>query len=544
MASMDRTTNELVNQLALVFDHTADMLCLLTVIDVERFRVELVNCAATRYAATFGFDLNRESVVGMDSNSAIEIAPQVWREEIALHVRYLREAVRMREVVSFESRVGDTAEPLWVEVLITPVHDGQADVSHVLWSARDVTSARRDREERGRLEAQLRHVQKLESLGVLAGGIAHDFNNILTAIIGFTELAAQQVGESSTASGYLNEVIKSSRRAADLCKQMLAYSGKGRLLSEHISLNDLVREMAAVLDVAISKKAVVRLDFDPASPMVDGDSAQIQQVVLNLIMNASDALGQLPGVISISTRTLACTAEFLASTWLNDQLAEGEYAVLEVADTGCGMDESTRLRIFDPFFSTKFPGRGLGLASVMGIVRAHRGAIQVESERGDGTTIRIYLPLATRRMLALPPRRPVNAEHGGGLILFVDDEPSLRALGEELLMALGYGVVTAEDGQDAVNKFRRHRGEFSLVILDLTMPRMGGEEAFHALREIDPCIPILLSSGFDAHETGQRLQRAGLSGFIQKPYQLHVLASAVGAAMAAARIAESSSTGR
>ncbi len=519
------------------------MLCLLSVQPDEHFRIESINRSACNFARMFGVALSDDQFRGADVDSIVQSLGGPAHEEAALHLRHVREALRSGETVTFETRIGDDLDPLWADVMVTPIQDDTQATTHLLWNARDITAARRDREERGRLEAQLRHVQKLESLGVLAGGIAHDFNNILTAIIGFTELAAQHLPPKTPAEDYLKEVINSSRRAADLCKQMLAYSGKGRVVSEPVNLNEVVQEMASVLDVALSKKAVVRLDFDPSPSMVEGDSAQIQQVVLNLIMNASDALGQLPGVISISTRIEHCNETFLESTWLNDNLPAGDYVKLEVSDTGCGMDESTRLRIFDPFFSTKFPGRGLGLASVLGIVRGHRGAIQVESERGDGTTIRVFLPAAKPRVSRSLPRRAMPQQHTGGVILFVDDEPSLRSLGEELLSALGYTVMTAEDGQDAVNIFKRHRGEFSLVILDLTMPRMGGEDAFHALREIDPCIPILLSSGFDAHETGQRLQRAGLSGFVQKPYQLQVLANAVGAAMAAARITESSSTG-
>lgn len=541
---MDTPPSSLAERLSLVFNNTADLLCLLAVSPGEAFQIELINAAACNFLRALGLDQSPADLQGVDVDKLAVELDTLPKEEVSLHIRHLREAVRTAEPVSFESRIAEGMDPVWIEVVVTPVLDEAGVVTHVLWSARDVTAARRDREERGRLEAQLRHVQKLESLGVLAGGIAHDFNNILTAVIGFTELAAQQIPAQTPAASYLSEVIKSSRRAADLCKQMLAYSGKGRVVSETVNLNEIVREMASVLDVAISKKAVVRLDFDPAAPLVDGDSAQLQQVVLNLIMNASDALGQLPGVISITTRKRHCSEAELHSTWINDNLTAGEYVVLEVADTGCGMDETTRLRIFDPFFSTKFPGRGLGLASVLGIVRGHRGAIEAQSERGDGTVIRVYLPAAQQRKTLPPPRRPLSADHTGGHVLFVDDEPSLRALGEELLVTLGYSVMTAEDGQDALNIFRRHRGEFSLVILDLTMPRMGGEETFHALREIDPCIPILLSSGFDAHETGHRLQRKGLSGFVQKPYQLQVLATAVGAAMAAARIAESSSTGR
>lgn len=521
----------LSERLGLVFDNLSDMLCLLAVTGDNRFRIEALNRAAFRIAQEQGYLGAQESLLGEDLQTIFAKPEGELSKLAARQMLKLNLVVQTQTPSSFETRMGHQPDPTWIEGTLTPILSQDGIVTHVLFNARDVTVARRDREERARLEAQLRHVQKLESLGVLAGGIAHDFNNILTAIIGYTDLARSIIPPDSPACDHLKEVVKASRRAAELCKQMLAYSGKGRVVTQWVQINDVVKEMASVLEVAISKKAVVRLEFDPALPGIEADPGQIQQVALNLIMNASDALGKLPGIITISTRLIHCTREFLAGTLIDDQLAAGDYVQLEVSDTGCGMDAATRARIFDPFFSTKFPGRGLGLASVLGIVRGHKGAIQVESEKGNGTSIRALFPVARRRAHAAPTPPPKMTSTGVGSILFIDDEGPLRALGKELLTALGYAVITAQDGQIGVNIFRERHEDISLVILDLSMPNMGGEEAFLAIRQIDPDIPILLSSGYDAEEAGQRLQRLGLNGFIQKPYQINALAAAVAAAM-------------
>lgn len=528
----------LPERLHLIFDNVSDMLCLLRVCADGRFRVEEFNRAAFQAMHELGLHFDRDTLLGMPLDQLSDLLEGRIHPNLQFHLGMLNVVVETGESCPLEIRLGTPDDPTWVEGEFIPVVVEEGKVSYVLCSGRDVTAARRDREERSRLEAQLRHVQKLESLGVLAGGVAHDFNNILTAIIGYTDLAKTSIPADHPALEHLREVVRASRRAAELCKQMLAYSGKGRVVTQWVQINDVVKEMASVLEVAISKKAVVRLDFDPTLPGIEADPQQIQQVALNLIMNASDALGKVPGIVTLSTRVVHYTAEDLAGTLINDHLPGGEYVVLEVADTGCGMDEATRARIFDPFFSTKFPGRGLGLASVLGIVRGHKGAIEVESERGSGTRIRVLFPVARRRAHAatVPVERPTGS--AGGAILFIDDEAPLRMLGRELLTAIGHTVITAEDGQDGVEIFRARRDEIALVIMDLTMPRMGGEEAFVAIREIDPGVPILISSGYDAEEAGQRLQQLGLNGFIQKPYQLAALAAAVNAALGQSPVAE------
>ena len=261
---------------------------------------------------------------------------------------------------------------------------------------RDFTERKRAEEEQLRLEQQLLHAQKLESLGVLAGGIAHDFNNILMAIMGNADLALIRLAKESPAVENLHRIEQAAARAADLAKQMLAYSGKGKFVVEEINLNRLLEEMLHMLEVSISKKAVLRLNPHPHLPSVEADATQMRQIIMNLVINASEAVGDKSGVIAITTGCIDCDRNYLKDVWLDENLTDGLYVYLEIADTGCGMDKETLSKLFDPFFTTKFTGRGLGMAAVLGIVRGHKGAIKVYSEPGKGTTFKILLPASSR----------------------------------------------------------------------------------------------------------------------------------------------------
>ncbi len=390
----------------------------------------------------------------------------------------------------------------------------------------DITDQRRSEKERRRLEQQMQHAQKLESLGVLAGGIAHDFNNILLAILGHAELAMMRLNPTSPARDNLLKIEQAAQRAAELSRQMLAYSGKGKFIVEAINVGELVKEMAHMLEVSISKKAILRFNLAADLPMVEADATQLRQVLMNLVINASEAIGDKSGVIAISTGAMPCDRQYLAQTWINEQLDEGLYVYVEVADTGCGMDRETLNRIFDPFFTTKFTGRGLGMAAVMGIVRGHRGAIKAYSEPGKGTTFKLFLPAGSGRAAEL--RRKFAVEqlwHGSGTILLVDDEETIRALGTEMLETLGFKVITAENGCQAVDIYKEHAGEIDGVILDLTMPRMDGEEAFRELRRIKEDVCVIMSSGYNEQEVNQRFLGKRLAGFIQKPYKLDELSN-------------------
>jgi PAS domain S-box-containing protein len=401
---------------------------------------------------------------------------------------------------------------------------GTALVSHT-----DVTPrvrAEREREaaltERMALERQVRQAQKLESLGVLASGIAHDFNNLLLAIMGNADLAAADLPADSPALESVGEIERAARRAAELCRQMLAYSGRGRFVVEVMDLNALVREMTELLKVSISKKACLELQLTPEETPIQGDPTQIRQVVMNLVVNASDALGAGTGRIRVASRVVVMTDDALKEGLPMGPLPGGRYVEIEVADTGCGMEAETLDRLFEPFFTTKSSGRGLGMASVLGIVHGHGGKLRLESAPGNGTTFRIYLPAAeTLRPRAEVERTP-SPWRGEGTVLVVDDEPELRELAMKMLERIGFRVLTAADGREALRRYET-ASEIDLVLLDLTMPEMDGVETFHALVKQYPAVRVIVSSGYSAHEIAGRFAGDNFLGVIEKPYTLATL---------------------
>ncbi|WP_224982883.1 PAS domain-containing hybrid sensor histidine kinase/response regulator [Geomonas agri] len=396
-------------------------------------------------------------------------------------------------------------------------------------TARDITERKEAEEERNRLEQQLLHTQKLESLGVLAGGIAHDFNNILTSIIGNADLALAQLEPRSPVMENLQRIEKSAARAADLAKQMLAYSGKGRFIVEPTDLNRLVEEMKHMLEVSVSKKAVVNYNLIRPLPPVDADATQIRQIVMNLVINASEALDEQEGVIDIGTGSVQCDEKYLQGTWLVDAIPEGLYVFVEVADTGCGMSPETAAKIFDPFFTTKFTGRGLGMAAVLGIVRGHRGTIKVDSTPGKGTVFRVLLPACDKAAeIAASPAPEMKWRKSEGKVLLVDDEEEVRKIGCEMLQLLGYTPIAAENGREAVELFKKHP-DLALVILDLTMPQMDGEQCFRELRQLDPKVLVLMASGYSEYEVAPKFAGSGLAGFVEKPFNLAILTKAIDA---------------
>jgi PAS domain S-box-containing protein len=391
---------------------------------------------------------------------------------------------------------------------------------------------RQAEEERLALERQVQHAQKLESLGVLAGGIAHDFNNLLMAILGNADLALDALSPMSPARGNILEVEKAAKRAADLAKQMLAYSGKGHFVIEPIDAGKLVEDMAHLLEVSISKKVVLKYNFAPNLPTFDGDATQIRQIILNLITNASEAIGEKSGVIALSTGAMSCDRAYLDGTnevfrsALSDPLPEGIYVYFEVADTGNGMDGGTLDKIFDPFFTTKFTGRGLGLSAVLGIVRGHRGTIKIYSEPRRGTTFKVLFPAneLPENGTAWKPETSTELQwNGSGTVLIADDEESVCAVGTQNVDAHWIRVLTAPFGRQAVTTFREHADEIVCVLLDLTMPHMDGEETFREMRRIRPDVTVLLCSGYNEQDAMQRFSGKGVAGFIQKPYGMNEL---------------------
>ncbi len=385
----------------------------------------------------------------------------------------------------------------------------------------DITARKRAEADREAMEKKLLETQKLESLGVLAGGIAHDFNNLLTGILGHASLARLELPVGAPTGEALAQIEKAALRAADLCKQMLAYSGKGRFVVQSLDLNELVADTLELLQVSVSKKAALRTAFTRPLPAVSADATQLRQVVMNLVINASEALGDRTGTITVGTGRLQADAGYFATTQYSVALPPGDYVYLEVTDDGCGMSRETLARIFDPFFTTKFSGRGLGLAAVHGIIRGHQGAIKVYSEPGKGTAFRILLPATPGAAETLQRPAPAPALwRGEGIVLIIDDEPAVRQVLESMLELLGFTPESAADGALGVEKFGRDPARYAAVLLDLTMPQMDGEEAFRRLRQVRPDVKVLLMSGFNKQDAVHRFIGKGLAGFLQKPFEV------------------------
>ncbi|NTW65020.1 MAG: response regulator [Nitrospirae bacterium] len=389
-----------------------------------------------------------------------------------------------------------------------------------VFAATEITERKRAEEERFELERRLQQAQKLESLGVLAGGIAHDFNNLLMAILGHAELALDNLSPTAPARDNLQQIQKASIRAADLCRQMLAYSGKGQVVVKRVDLRKLVEEITYLLKTSISKKAVLNLNLQADLPAIEADASQIRQIVMNLIINASEAIGENSGVITVSTGVIDCSDDFLQESCVENDLASGLYVYLEVADTGCGMDAETQRRIFEPFFTTKFTGRGLGLSAVLGIMRAHKGTLSLQSEPGRGSTFKAIFP-AVPAPQEEEQRTIASGDapwRGRGTVLLVDDEEIVRTACGKMLESLGYSVITAVDGREALDIYRERSDTIDLVLLDMTMPHMDGMETSRELRRHDPKARVIISSGYTVQDIESRFAGTGLDGFIQKPF--------------------------
>jgi two-component system, cell cycle sensor histidine kinase and response regulator CckA len=373
-------------------------------------------------------------------------------------------------------------------------------------------------EQRRRLETQVQHTQRLESLGVLAGGIAHDFNNLLASIMGYASLAAADLPENSTARQSIERVLFAARSAADLTQQMLAYSGRGTFVLEAVNITQLIERVARLLESTIPKKATLRLHLAAGLPSIHADASQIQQVVMNLITNAAESLIDGYGAVDVTTGVEWVDEGQRTATERGENLAPGEYVFLEVKDTGCGMDPETQNHIFDPFFTTKFTGRGLGLAAVLGIVRGHHGAIQVQSRPSEGTTFRVTFPAVAVCESAQDETAVLEPWTGHGTVLVVEDQAPVRDLARMILERSGLTVLTAEDGRQAVAVFTKHLDEVHAVLLDLSMPGMDGVEVLQYMTGLAPEVRVVLCSGYNEQDVNARLHGLRPAGFLRKPY--------------------------
>lgn len=411
----------------------------------------------------------------------------------------------------------------------------------VLGAILDVTDRTLAEQERRNMERRILQSQKLESLGVLAGGVAHDFNNLLVAILGYADLAAEDLPPGSSSEQSIQEIRRAAVRAADLTNQMLAFSGKGRFVVQSVNLNAVAKETVQLLRASISNRVTLSFSLAENLPEIEADASQIQQVVMNLVTNAAEASPESDGAIQISTGVEHLEKEALAACHENENAHPGPHIFLEVSDTGVGMEPSTLQKLFEPFFTTKFSGRGLGLAGVLGIVRGHRGAISVKSELGRGTTIRVYLPASSKS----DPAGTADSANGSTSaardtqlgVLVADDEAPVRELATTMLQRCGYQVHCAEDGASAVERLKANADGIDLVLLDMTMPGLTGEQTCRELLQLKPDLHLILMSGYSEVEVRNAFEGQRLSGFLQKPFTFSQLKSLVQSVLANGRSA-------
>lgn len=392
---------------------------------------------------------------------------------------------------------------------------------------RDVTELKKTEEEGKRFEIRVQQAQKLESLGILAGGIAHDFNNILQIILANLNMMQKVVPETNVARSLFERMEESIDRAKDLTRQMLAYAGKSSFNIHILDSGNAVQEIVQFIKPLISKKIVLKTEIEKDLPSIEADTAQLHQVVMNLVLNAAEASDDdRGGVVTVSVTARHCTEAYLHESRMMPGAPEGEYICIEITDTGCGMDRDTLEKIFDPFFSTKFAGRGLGMSAVLGIMRAHKGAVLVDSVPGGGTAVRVFFPVAGNPVLdSAKKERDItpSPQTGRGTLLFADDEPDMAELAQLMLQDMGYTVFIAGNGLEALDMFKSHSDEITCVVLDLSMPQLDGLQTLVEMRRIKPGLKAVLMSGYAEQEIESRVAGEPIDAFLGKPFDIHAL---------------------
>lgn len=500
------------NNLAALFNTTQDIILVMAVDG----RLLEANPIAERL---LGY--TRPDLLGMN---LMDLLPLEHRAPAAQKLSLLSEKQNLELSVPFITS-GNLEVPM--EIHMTP---GQWNNQPACFAvSRDIRERLRHEEMRIQLEHQLLQSQKLESLGIMAGGVAHDFNNILMAMLGYTELALLKLTGSSDVRKHLEQIQKNIHRASDLTRQMLAYAGKASFVMENINLEKLVRSQSELIEALVSRNIILTYEFDPELPEIKGDPNQIQHVIMNILMNASEAIRDRAGVIRITgSRIHLVDSDIAVSGWLGE-VTPGDYIMLSVSDTGCGMDKETMSRVFEPFFSTKFAGRGLGLASVHGIVIGHKGAVRVLSEPGKGTTFELLLPITEAAYQAVfrYDRPASDMSPKGGLVMVAEDEEDLREISVEILHNIGFTVIAARDGQEAIDLFLERQKDIRLVILDMTMPVKSGAEVLEFIQQLTPETRIILTSGYNRDDVLNKFRDSRIAGFLSKPYSFEDLKQAV-----------------
>jgi PAS domain S-box-containing protein len=492
---------------------------------------------------------------------AEEMLGQAWRRLVP-EARHGEEEARLARVARGETlppfeteRVRKDGRVVEVSVVISPIRDASGAVVGCSEVVRDIGERRQAERRQQELDRKIQESQKLESLGVLAGGIAHDFNNLLTGILGNASFALRMLPAGAPCAAQLADIEKAAGRAAELCAQMLAYARRGRVVARPVGLNPLIEETTHLIGASLGPGVKVDLALAPELPAVMADPTQLRQIVMNLVMNAAEAIGEGSGTVSLRTGLREVGVADLAAMRTGAETKPGRYVFLEVRDTGRGMEAEVLGRIFEPFFTTKFTGRGLGLAAVLGIVRGHQGGLRVESVPGRGSVFELVLPPAPelagevasgpagageRAGTAVAPgavgpvRDGVREAAGGrsrGRVLVVDDEEAVRHVATRLLEHMGFAVEAAVDGREALGRLALDPGRYALVLLDLTMPRLDGAETWRQLRRIRPDLRVVLISGFDQPEVMRRFAGEGLAGFIAKPFEPASFQAAIRAAL-------------
>ncbi len=470
-----------------------------------------------------------ESIIGVPGktliNESAPLAALIHPEDLPAVQREVDEAVMNKQayVATYRMRRKDGSYT-WVEERGQGVWDDAGELRFLQGVIFDASERKRLEEERRSLEEHMARAQQIESLGILAGGIAHDFNNLLVGILGNADLALCDTLPDQPAYESIRAIVAAARRAAELTRQMLAYSGKGHFLMEPADISALVARLTPFLEETYGDKAVFKYELSREPLWVSADIAQMRQLLLNLIANAVESYGEQPGVVTIRTGERYCDAAFLADAYHHcEHFEEGMYCCIEVEDQGCGMDAQTQQRLCDPFFSTKFAGRGLGMAVVLGITRGHKGLIALNSAPGKGTSIQVLFPIKTPANKAMPSAQAQPSRNAVGRILLIDDEPIVRNVAKKMLERAGFQVLAAHDGARALELLQAEDGAIDCIILDLTMPNMDGEGTLRAIRAVKAAVPVILSSGHSREEAVARMEGLNIAAFLQKPYKMSTL---------------------